>query len=66
MTAGEAREARAIPCGLLTGAKVLKPVLKGDLITTSNTAVPVGSKIVALRARQDEMLFGASGGNIHG
>ena len=66
MTAGEAREAKAIPCGLLTGAKVLKPVRKGELITTGNTALPAASKIVALRARQDEMLFGPAGGPAHG
>ena len=66
MTAGEAREAMAIPCGLLIGAKVLKPVRKGELITTVNTAVPAGSKIVALRARQDEMLFGPAGVPAHG
>jgi predicted homoserine dehydrogenase-like protein len=56
MEAGEARAARAIPCGLLTGAKVTAPIAKGGLITTANTAVPAGSKIAALRARQDKML----------
>jgi predicted homoserine dehydrogenase-like protein len=56
MEAGEARAARAIPCGLLTGAKVTAPIAKGGLITTANTAVPAGSKIAALRARQDQML----------
>jgi predicted homoserine dehydrogenase-like protein len=59
MTAGEARAAGAIPCGLLTGARVTAPVKKGELITTANAAVPAGSKIAALRARQDDMLFGA-------
>ena len=56
MTAAEARTARAIPCGLLTGAKVTAPIKKGDLITRSNAAVPANSKIAALRARQDAML----------
>jgi predicted homoserine dehydrogenase-like protein len=56
MTAAEARSAGAIPCGLLTGAKVTAPIKKGDLITRANTAVPATSKIAALRARQDAML----------
>jgi predicted homoserine dehydrogenase-like protein len=56
MTAAEARSVAAIPCGLLTGAKVTAPIKKGDLITRANTAVPANSKIAALRARQDAML----------
>jgi len=56
MTAAQARSAGAIPCGLLTGAKVTTPIKKGDLITRANTAVPANSKIAALRARQDAML----------
>jgi predicted homoserine dehydrogenase-like protein len=56
MEASEARAANAIPCGLLTGAKVTAPVAKGALITTANTAVPAGSKIAVLRSRQDKML----------
>ncbi len=56
MTAPEARTAGAIPCGLLTGAKVTAPIKKGDLITRANTAVPANSKIAVLRARQDAML----------
>ncbi len=56
MTAAEARGAAAIPCGLLTGAKVTAPIKKGDLITRANAAVPANSKIAALRARQDAML----------
>jgi predicted homoserine dehydrogenase-like protein len=56
MEAGEARGAAAIPCGLLAGAKVTAPIRKGELITYANTSVPAGSKIAALRARQDKML----------
>ena len=56
MEAGEARAAHGIPCGLLTGAKVTRPIKKGDLITTDNAAVPADSKIAILRARQDKML----------
>ena len=60
MEAGEARAARAIPCGLLTGARVTAPIRKGELITSANAEVPANSRIAALRARQDEMLFGAA------
>ena len=56
MTAPEARSAGAIPCGLLTGAKVTAPIKKGDLITRANASVPANSKIAILRARQDAML----------
>lgn len=56
MEAAEARGIGAIPCGLLTGAKVTAPIRKGDLITRANTAVPEDSKIASLRARQDKML----------
>jgi predicted homoserine dehydrogenase-like protein len=56
MEAGEARGAGAIPCGLLAGATVTAPIRKGELITYDNTSVPAGSKIAALRARQDTML----------
>ena len=56
MEAGAARGAGAIPCGLLTGAKVTAPIRKGDLITRTNVTVPADSKIAILRARQDKML----------
>ncbi len=56
MTAPDARAAGALPCGLLTGAKVMAPIAKGALITKANTALPAGSKIAELRARQDAML----------
>ncbi len=59
MEAGEARTAKAIPCGLLAGCKVTAPIRKGALITRQNASVPAGSRIAALRARQDEMIFGA-------
>ena len=58
MEAQDAREAQAIPCGLLHGATVTKPIAKGQLITTANTAVPAGSKIAELRARQDRLVYG--------
>ena len=58
MTTPEAREAQAIPCGLLHHATVTKPIAKGHLITTANTQVPAGSKIAELRARQDKLVYG--------
>ncbi|WP_376710740.1 NAD(P)H-dependent oxidoreductase [Pseudochrobactrum lubricantis] len=58
MTAGEARAAKAIPCGMLTGAKVLKPIKKGELITYNNAALPAGSRLAELRARQDKLVYG--------
>ncbi len=56
MTAADARDAAALPCGLLAGARVTAPIPRGALITTANTALPAGSRIAALRARQDAML----------
>jgi predicted homoserine dehydrogenase-like protein len=58
MSAPDAREAQAIPCGLLHHATVTKPIAKGHLITTANTQVPAGSKIAELRARQDKLVYG--------
>ncbi|KAB0537257.1 NAD(P)H-dependent oxidoreductase [Pseudochrobactrum saccharolyticum] len=59
MTSGEARAAKAIPCGMLTGAKVLKPIKKGELITYDNAALPAGSRLAELRARQDKLVYGS-------
>jgi predicted homoserine dehydrogenase-like protein len=59
MEAGEARAARAIPCGLLQGGTVTAPIAKGELITYANAAPAVGSRIAELRARQDRLVWGA-------
>lgn len=59
MTAPEARAASAIPCGLLQGGKATAAIKKGELITYANAAVAPGSKIAALRARQDKLVYGA-------
>jgi predicted homoserine dehydrogenase-like protein len=56
----EAQQAKAIPCGLLEGGKTTKPVKKGGLLTYGNAAVDAGSRIVALRRRQDDMLAGTA------
>ena len=58
MEVNDAREAQAIPCGLLHGATVTRSIAKGQLITTANTAVPANSKIAELRARQDRLVYG--------
>lgn len=60
MTAGEARAAHAIPCGMLHKGKVIKPIKKGELITYDNATVAVGSKLAELRARQDKLVYGGA------
>ncbi|WP_108483846.1 NAD(P)H-dependent oxidoreductase [Oceaniglobus ichthyenteri] len=57
MTVDEARQAGAIPCGLLTGGRVTQPIRKGELITTANASLPQGSGIAAMRAKQDAMIL---------
>lgn len=58
MTVDEARAGRAIPCGLLAGGSVTAPIAKGELITYANAKPAEGSRIAALRARQDELVYG--------
>ncbi len=57
MEVSRARAAEAHPAGLLTGATVTQPIAKGALITAANTALP-DAPIVAMRQRQDEMIYG--------
>lgn len=56
MSVEEAQSNRAMPCGLLEGGKVTEPIAKGELITYRNAKVADGSKIAALRAKQDEIV----------
>jgi predicted homoserine dehydrogenase-like protein len=56
MTYGDAQKASAIPCGLLEQAVVIKPIKKGELITTYNSKVDANAGIVKLRHRQDQLL----------
>jgi predicted homoserine dehydrogenase-like protein len=56
MTCPDARAAKAVPCGLIEGGKVIAPIRKGELITYANAAPDASAKIVELRRRQDEML----------
>ncbi|TBN39935.1 homoserine dehydrogenase [Paracoccus subflavus] len=57
MEVSRAQAAQALPAGLLTGAVVTQPIAKGELITARNTALP-NTRLVELRRRQDEMLYG--------
>ena len=55
MERSRAVAAHALPAGLLTCSKVIKPIKKGELITTDNVALPA-SKLVSLRQKQDQLL----------
>ncbi|MEP1291993.1 MAG: SAF domain-containing protein, partial [Nitratireductor sp.] len=57
MTVTDARAKNAVPVGLLEGGKVLKPVRKGELLTTDNAAPDPNTRLFALRRRQDQMLY---------
>jgi predicted homoserine dehydrogenase-like protein len=60
MTVEDAVTSKAVPCGLLEGGKVTKPIKKGELLTYDNCAVDATSGIVELRKRQDKMLQGVA------
>ena len=55
MTVGEARDADAIPVGLLEGGTVTAPIRKGQLLTLANATPDTSTKLYALRQRQDQM-----------
>lgn len=61
MTVTDARRDGAVPCGLLEQGTVLQPIRKGELLTYANTAVDATSRIVELRRRQDELIYGKQG-----
>jgi len=56
MTREEAVSSNAIPCGLIENGTATAAIKKGELITYDNAKVVDGSKIAALRAKQDEMV----------
>ena len=60
MESERAKAAKAIPVGLLDGARTTKAVKKGELITILNTSLPSDSRIVELRQRQDRLIHGCS------
>ena len=57
MEVSRAQAARALPAGMLTGATVTAPIRKGELVTGLNAKLP-NTRIVELRKRQDEMIYG--------
>lgn len=57
LEAPDARSRKAVPCGLLAGAKVTKPIRKGELLTYDAVSPDSSSKIVKLRALQDQMVI---------
>ena len=60
MRADEARDAGAIPVGLLDKGRVLNDIPKGKLITRHDVAVNMDTPLYRLRAQQDEWLgYGA-------
>jgi predicted homoserine dehydrogenase-like protein len=54
MTWAEARDANAIPLGLAEGAKVIKPIRKGDYLTYANCTPDASMKITQIRQRLDQ------------
>ncbi|MBX2823510.1 MAG: homoserine dehydrogenase [Gammaproteobacteria bacterium] len=56
MEKNDAQREQAVPCGLLTGAKVNQPIRKGELITSKSIETDGNSAIVKLRERQDAWL----------
>ncbi len=56
LEASEAKRMGGIPCGLLAGGTVTRPVRRGELLTTGNVSLDGSAKIVRLRALQDKML----------
>ena len=56
MTAMEARAARAVPCGLLEGGRVLAPVRKGELLSYVNAEPDRSTKLHKLRQLQEDLV----------
>jgi predicted homoserine dehydrogenase-like protein len=56
MAAGEARSAKAVPCGLLEGGRVLAPVRKGELLTFANAEPDRSTKLYELRQLQEDLV----------
>jgi predicted homoserine dehydrogenase-like protein len=47
-----------VPCGLIERGTVTAHIRKGELLTYANVAVDPDSRIVELRRRQDELVYG--------
>jgi len=52
----DAQKKQAIPCGVLAGATVTRPIKKGELLTYDVVATDDNSRIVQLRRLQDSMV----------
>jgi len=57
MEVSRAQASMALPAGLLTNAVVTAQIKKGELITAHNAKLPQ-TRLVELRQKQDEMLYG--------
>ncbi len=53
--ADEARRLNALPVGLSPGAKVIRPLKAGEIITWSDVTLDEKSTVVRLRREQDSM-----------
>ncbi|KAA3644721.1 MAG: hypothetical protein DWQ07_15035 [Chloroflexi bacterium] len=53
--AEEARKLNALPVGISPGAKIIKPVRAGEIVTWDNVALDEDSTVVKLRRQQDAM-----------
>jgi len=56
LTKADAEERQALPVGLAQGARVTRPVRKGELITLRDAAPDTALSIVQVRRLQDEMI----------
>ncbi len=65
MTVQEARTAEALPLGLLEGARVRRPIARGEIIRHSQVELDGESPLVRLRSQQDA-LFSAPPEEAHG
>ncbi|KAA6405408.1 NAD(P)H-dependent oxidoreductase [Candidatus Tokpelaia sp.] len=58
LTVAQAQARRAIPCGLLRGARITAPIKAGELITKANCTINPEQWIARLRKEQDKLLNG--------
>jgi len=56
LTVEDAQAKKALPCGLLRGAKITAPIKAGELITAANCAPNPDQWIARLRQEQDKLL----------
>lgn len=53
--AGEVRQLNALPVGLAIGAKVVRPVAKGSVVTWDDVELDESSTVVRIRREQDKL-----------